>query len=54
MPLTNSDDYETCTLYFVKDNATEYKMIYHAHQADIWSYLVHDEKFDWPLSESNS
>ena len=54
MPLNNSDSYEECTLYFVKDNATEYKMTYHAHQSDIWSYIVNDDKFDWPLSESNS
>ena len=53
MPLVNSDSYEECTLYFVKDNATEYKLTYYAHQSDLWNYIVNDDKFDWPLSESN-
>lgn len=52
MPLNNSNSYEECTIYLVKNNSSEYTLTYHAHQADIWSYLVNDDKFDLPLTES--
>ena len=51
MPLNNSDSFEECTLYFVKSGTSEYTMTYHAHQSDIWNYIVNDDKLDWNLVE---
>lgn len=51
MPLNNSESYEECTLYLVNGTSTEYKLTYHAHQSEIWNYVV---DFDWPLFESGN
>lgn len=54
MPITNNESYEECTLYLVKNNATEYKITYHAHQSEIYNYIINDEKMDWPIFESGT
>lgn len=54
MPITNTDSYEENIIYLVKDNACEYTITYHAHQSKIYSYIINDEKMDWPLFESSN
>ena len=54
MPITNNESYDECTLYLVKNNATEYKLTYHAHQSEIYNYIINDDKMDWPIFESDN
>ena len=54
MPITNSESYDECTLYLVNNNATEYKLTYHAHQSEIYDYIINDAKMDWPIFETTT
>jgi hypothetical protein len=43
MPITNTEDFQNNTLYFVKDGKSNYQLKYLAHQSELYDYIKNME-----------